>query len=122
HSGSLRCRLHCFEEVFRRWPWETREVGGTRPLSRKVLVADLDEVVAALISHILSRQGYSVDVALTAQTAAACLSQWDYGAILLDSRLISALDGFSDRTSRTILLSPSVSSDLPVRAVLQKPV
>jgi len=91
-------------------------------LSRKVLVADLDEVVAALISHILSRQGYSVDVALTAQTAAACLSQWEYGAILLDSRLISALDGFSDRTSRTILLSPSVSSDLPVRAVLQKPV
>jgi len=91
-------------------------------LSRKVLVADLDEVVAALISHILSRQGYSVDVALTAQTAAACLSQREYGAILLDSRLISALDGFSDRTSRTILLSPSVSSDLPVRAVLQKPV
>ena len=89
---------------------------------RKVLVADTDEVVVALISHILSRQGYSVDVALNAQTAAACLSQWEYVAILLDSRLISALDGFSDQISRTILLSPSVSSDLPVHAVLQKPV
>jgi DNA-binding response OmpR family regulator len=87
--------------------------------SPKVLVADTDEVVVALISHILARQGYSVDVALTAETAAACMRQRVYGAILLDSKLAGALDGFPERT---ILLSPTPSSDLPVCAVLQKPV
>jgi len=100
------------------------EVGGTRSLSPspKVLVADTDEIVVALISHILSRQGYSVDVALAADSAAKQLSAREYAAILIDSKLISALDGFRDRAARTILLSANTDPDLPVHAVIQKPI
>ncbi len=105
-------------------PREMYEVGGTRSLSPspKVLVADTDEIVVALISHILSRQGYSVDVALTADSAAKQLSAREYAAILIDSKLISALDGFRDRAARTILLSANTDPDLPVYAVIQKPI
>jgi len=85
----------------------------------KVLVADSDEIVVALICHILHRQGYSVDVALSAEQAQQRLAEGSYAAIIADTRLISAFDG---DLSRTILLSPAETSDLPVSAVLQKPV
>lgn len=88
----------------------------------KVLVAEGDEIVLALISHILHRQGYAVDVATSADEALQHLTRQQYRAIVIDSRLASALRSFPDHLSCTILLSPNASSDLPVHAVIQKPV
>ena len=90
--------------------------------STKVLVAEGDEIVLALISHILHRQGYTVDVATSAEEASQHLTRQQYRAIVIDSNLASALRGFPDHLSCTILLSPNASSDLPVHAVIQKPV
>lgn len=90
--------------------------------SAKVLVAESDEIVLALISHILHRQGYSVDVAVTAEEATKHLTGNDYRAIVMDSKLVASLNGFSERMKRVILLSPQLDSDLPVHAVIQKPV
>ena len=103
----------------------TYQVGGTRSLSSshaKVLVAESDEIVLALISHILHRQGYSVDVAITAEEAANHLMQRDYRAIVIDSKLISAVERFPERMSSTIVLSPNPDGDSRVHAVIQKPV
>ena len=85
----------------------------------KILVADTDEIVLALITHILHRQGYSVDVAVTLEQAQQCLSLNSYAAIVIDSTLTSAVNG---HMSQTILLSRKAESDLPVNAVIQKPV
>lgn len=87
-----------------------------------VLVADGDEIVLALISHILHRQGYAVDVATCADETAQRLARQQYRAIVIDSKLMAVLDGTPVDLSRTILLSANPSSDLPVHAVIQKPV
>ena len=89
---------------------------------RKVLVADSDEIVLALISHILCRQGYAVDVALSADEAAARLAQREYHAVLIDVRFASVLDGIPNLMPRTILLSPNGDVELPVHSVIRKPV
>ena len=97
----------------------------TRSLSlspTKVLVADSDEIVLALLSHILHRQGYSVDVAATADEAANHLTQRDYRAIIIDVKLIGVVERFPERLSRTIVLSPKEQADPRVHAVIQKPV
>ena len=88
----------------------------------KVLVAESDEIVLALISHILHRQGYAVDVATTADETAQRLARQQYRAIVIDSKLMAVFDDFPGDLSRTILLSANPSSDLPVHAVIQKPV
>jgi DNA-binding response OmpR family regulator len=85
----------------------------------RILVAESDEIVLALITHILNREGYSVDVAVTADQARLCLLQSFYSAVVMDSAIISAVDGHG---SRTILLSRHATSDLPVHTVIQKPV
>ena len=89
---------------------------------KKVLVAEGDEIILALLSHILHRQGYAVDVAASADEAMQHLMRQEYRAIVIDSELASALKSFPDHLTCTILLSPNASSDLPVRAVVQKPV
>lgn len=89
---------------------------------KKVLVADGDEIILALLSHILHRQGYAVDVAASADEANQHLTRQEYRAIVIDSKLVSALKTFPDRLTCTILLSPNASSELPVHAVVQKPV
>ena len=88
----------------------------------RILVAEGDEIILALISHILHRQGYAVDVALSAEEAKQRLTRQQYRAIVIDSSLASAVRGFPDHWPCTILLSPDASSDLPVHAVIQKPV
>lgn len=88
----------------------------------RILVADPDEIVVALLSHILHRQGYAVDVALTEEQAQLLLAQTCYGVVIADSKLISVVRPCEDRMARTILLSPEATSDLPVRSVVQKPV
>ncbi|PYQ49764.1 MAG: hypothetical protein DMF59_12615 [Acidobacteria bacterium] len=85
----------------------------------RVLVAESDVIVLALISHILNRQGYIVDTAGTAAEADAHLKARSYDAILLDAKVACAdVDG-----RRLIILS---SDDAPThiscRAVLRKPI
>ena len=87
---------------------------------RKVLIADPDEIVVALISHILHRQGYVVDVALSVSDAAWCLQHKMHDAIVIDSKLLCALDSFRDRLGRTIILGDGDHADM--HAVLRKPV
>ena len=87
----------------------------------RILVAEGDEVVLALISHILRRQGYWVDAALSAEQARQCLSEGSYAAIVIDSKLIDVVDR-DGWMPRTILLSPREISDFPVHTVIQKPV
>ena len=90
---------------------------------RKILVADADEIVVALISHLLHRQGYSVDIALNADEAAGRLASHLYDVILLDSRFARALRNAPQLAARTILLSPkAIDTDLPVHAILLKPI
>jgi len=89
--------------------------------SRKVLVADGDEIVVALISHILHRQGYLVDVALSFSEAVQCLQLKIHDAIVIDSKLFPALDRFPDRRARTIVLGGNGEA-AAAHAVLPKPV
>ena len=88
----------------------------------KVLVAESDEIVLALISHILHRQGYVVDVAVSCAEAANNLKKNQYRAVILDGRMSALLESFPDAMPRTILLSPRMISDERVHAVIQKPV
>ena len=87
-----------------------------------MLVAESDEIVLALISHILHRQGYSVDVAVSCDEAANHLKKNQYRAIILDARMSGLLEKFPEHMPRTILLSPRMMSDERVHAVIQKPV
>ena len=90
---------------------------------RKILVADADEIVVALISHLLYRHGYSVDIALNADEAAGRLASHPYDAILLDGAFSGALRRAPELAARTILLSPKAAdTDLPVHAILLKPI
>ena len=88
----------------------------------RILVADPDEIVLALLTHILHRQGYSVDVALTAEQTQLQLTQGCYGAIIADSKLISVVGRCDGLMARTLLLNAEPASDLPVHSVMQKPV
>lgn len=63
-----------------------------------------------------------MDVAVSADDATKHLSHNDYRAIVIDSKLAACLDGFPDHLTRVILLSRQPDSDLPVHAVVQKPV
>src|SRR4029077_19560173 len=60
----------------------------TLSLSRKrVLVADADEIVLALILHILQRQGYDVDVTTQAEEFSEKLRAGQYQAVLVDPNI-----------------------------------
>jgi len=102
------------------------EVGGNPVVSsprRRILVADGDEIVVGLICHVLNRQGYSVDAALSADEARDRLASRWYEAILLDSNFEEAVGNSPKLAARTILLSATSSgSDAPVHSVLQKPI
>ena len=88
---------------------------------RKILVADRDEIVVALISHLLNRQGYAVEIALTADEAAARLRGRQFDAILLDAAFERVLQ--PRLAPRTILLSPKpTDTSLPVHAIILKPI
>ena len=96
----------------------------TQPLSsprKRVLVAEADEIVLALISHILNRQGYSVEVAVSAEAASKRLVSERFDAILLDANFSSAIASSRKIAPRTILLG-STDTDLPVHAILGKPI
>lgn len=90
---------------------------------RRILVAESDEIVLALISHILNRQGYAVDVASTAEEASSRLASQRYEAVLLDSNLSKTLTASPKLAAQTILLSANSSdSELPVHSIIRKPI
>jgi DNA-binding response OmpR family regulator len=102
---------------------------------KKILVAEGDEIVLVLISALLHRYSYAVDRASNAAEAEERLSNQTYHAVLLDLNL---RDGGSDFLRRMIAKFPSLGkklivltariddarylSDLPVAAILRKPV
>jgi len=93
----------------------------------RVLVADSDDIVLALIFHILTRQGYAVDSDTTAEAAQAQVVANAYDAILLDAKLLRGdVDSLWQRADNgrrlLILASEEVAPDVPVRAILRKPI
>jgi DNA-binding response OmpR family regulator len=98
------------------------------PGRKRVLVAERDDIVLALISHILTRQGYLVDNAATADQIKACLRANSYDAILIDASLPGGAiewlrSAVPDGERRLVILaSHSIREDVPARAVLQKPI
>jgi DNA-binding NarL/FixJ family response regulator len=90
-------------------------------LRRKILVADSDEIVLALISHILTRQGFLVETALTADEAAERLRAERFEAVLLDVKFSKVMASWPDAPTRGILLGAAPGAALRVRATLEKP-
>lgn len=97
-------------------------------ISRKrVLVAEKDDIVLALISHILNRQGYSVDIASTADQALVQLQANHYDALLLDAALpgggLDWIRSVATRSEKLVILTAGPDAvDVPARVVLQKPI
>lgn len=96
---------------------------------KRVLVGDADEIVLALILHILQRQGYAVDVTTEAVEFAQKLRTGSYDAILVDPAMSpngvqwirDLLSTLPNLRNRLIVAGAAAESDLPVRAALRKP-
>lgn len=90
--------------------------------SKKVLVGDRDTVVLALVSHVLQRQGFTVDASSDPRGIIQRIRDAVYDAIIVDlhldgvSDLIQSTDG-----SRIILTTPHDPPALPVCSILRKP-
>ena len=82
---------------------------------KRILVADSDEIVSTLISHVLKRQGYEVDVA----ESIASLDSDRYDAAVLDASLTEVK---ADAPSVVILGTSNGDSGLTAQAVIRKPV
>ena len=91
-------------------------------------MAESDDIVLALISHILNRQGYLVDVAGSAEEAESHLSANIPDAALLDARLPGGGADWMrrcipDGERRLIILSSGAfDADVPAAAILRKPI
>ena len=91
-------------------------------------MAESDDIVLALISHILHRQGYLVDVAGSAEEAESHLAVNMPDAALLDTRLPGGGAEWMrrcipDGDRRLIILSyGAFNADVPAMAILQKPI
>jgi DNA-binding response OmpR family regulator len=91
-------------------------------------VAESDDIVLALISHILNRQGYLVDVAGSAVEAESHLAANMPDAALLDTKLPGGGADWMrrcipDGEKRLIILSSGpFDEDVPAAAVLRKPI
>jgi CheY-like chemotaxis protein len=91
-------------------------------------VAESDDIVLALISHILNREGYLVDVAGSALEAESRLAANIPDAALLDTKLPGGGADWMrrcipDGEHRLIILSSApFEEDVPAAAVLRKPI
>lgn len=101
---------------------------------KKVLVAESNEVVLVLISHILTRQSYLVETSIDALEADLMLQRENYDALIVDAKVpngglelirrIAARDAAFLR--RTVLLTAAIAdtepvADLPLAAIVKKP-
>jgi len=93
--------------------------------SKRVLVADEDEIILAVVRHILTTRGYSVDVATSADRLDDLLRSNSYAAVLIDLNLageewLRALP--SEKSDRVIaMVSNGYGDSLPVKATIRKP-
>jgi DNA-binding response OmpR family regulator len=91
-------------------------------------VAEGDDIVLALIAHILNRQGYLVDVAGSAVEVESHLAANIPDAALLDAKLPGGGADWMrrcipDGEQRLIILSSgSFDADVPAAAILRKPI
>ena len=116
------------KERLRRHPPETLRSLEIGPLSdvssKRILVADRDEIVLALTRHILTRHGYFVDIASDARMLDDLLRLNSYGSILVDIDLTGAewMRALPAETrGRVIALVSSEHDGLPVKATIRKP-
>jgi len=92
--------------------------------SKRVLVADRDEIVLVLTRHVLAREGYAVDTATDAAMLDDLLRLNAYGSILVDVDLVGKawLQKLPPGTSDCVIAIVSADHDpLPVKAVIRKP-
>ena len=93
--------------------------------SKRVLVADEDEIILAIVRHILKTRGYSVDVVTSAGSLDERLRANSYAAILVDLNLsgeewLRALP--PENSARVIAMVSNGDGDsLPVKATIHKP-
>ena len=93
--------------------------------SKRVLVADEDEIILAIVRHILKTRGYSVDVVTSAGSLDERLRANSYAAILVDLNLsgeewLRALP--PENSARVIAMVSNGDGDsLPVKAKIHKP-
>ena len=101
---------------------------------KKVLVAEGDEIVVVLISHLLTRQSYVVHTTLSALEADHMIQREPYDALLIDVGMMHGGHELLERVSgrepdllrRTIAMTVSNHDvdrvgALPLHAVVRKP-
>jgi DNA-binding NtrC family response regulator len=92
--------------------------------SKRVLVADRDEIVLTLTRHILTREGYAVDVANDATKLDDLLHLNAYGSMLVEVDLVGVEWLHALPRGKSDCVIALVSADpgpLPVKAVIRKP-
>jgi DNA-binding response OmpR family regulator len=92
--------------------------------SKRVLVADRDEIVLVLTRHVLTREGYAVDVATDAAMLDDLLRVNTYGSILVDVNLVGKewLQSLPPAVgSRVIAIVSNGHDSLPVKTIIRKP-
>lgn len=102
--------------------------------SKKVLVVEDDEVVLVLISHILTRQSYTVHTSRDALEASRLLEDDSWDAILMDLKMpnggvefIRALEARNPDLLRKIIIVTGAITEaqklagMPLHATVRKP-
>jgi DNA-binding response OmpR family regulator len=92
--------------------------------SKRVLVADGDEIVLVLTRHVLTREGYAVDTAADTEMLDDLLRRNTYGSILVDVNLVGNewLQALPPATgSRVIAIVSNGHDSLPVKTTIRKP-
>jgi len=92
--------------------------------SKRVLVADRDEIVLILIRHVLTRDGYAVDIASDTAMLDDLLRINTYGSIIVDVNLVGTawLHALRHGASDCVIAIVSADHDaLPVKAIIRKP-
>jgi len=96
---------------------------------KRVLVVDSDAIVLALITHILTRQGYAVEprAGYEEAIAAACAGAFDAAVVEVGASgdgtlLASLLERAPDLRGKVIVTGNETSDGLPVRERLERPI
>lgn len=94
------------------------------PLPKKVLVGDSDDVVLAIICHILNRQGFATEPIADRADIPRVMRDGLYDAIIVDAMLegvVEALPSAKLHAKRIILTSVDDVAVDGVHATLRKP-
>ena len=101
---------------------------------KKVLVAESNEVVLVLISHLLTRQSYAVETSVDALEADLMLQRDRYDALLVDAKVpnggLELIHRIAERDAaflpKVVLLTAAIAdtdsvAHLPLGAIVKKP-